>query len=88
VVAGLVGTAAACPADVVKSRMMNQSYDATGKGLYYANSMDCLRRTVFEEGPLALYKGFLTCWIRLAPWTLVFWVTNEKLRQKSGLVGF
>jgi len=88
VVAGVVGAACACPADVVKSRMMNQPYDSLGRGRHYKSSWECLARTVADEGLLALYKGFFPCWIRLGPWTLVFWLVNERPREMAGERGF
>ena len=43
---------------------------------------------VTNEGPLALYKGFMPGWLRLGPWQLVFWCSYEQLRILSGLGGF
>lgn len=71
--AGFTATVMGTPADVVKTRIMNQP-TKDGKGLYYKNSIDCLRKTVSNEGFLALYKGFLPIWMRLGPWSLTFWV--------------
>ena len=44
--AGLVSAILGTPADVVKTRMMNQPRCDAGKGLYYSNSFDCLRQAV------------------------------------------
>jgi len=41
-----------------------------------------------REGPLALYKGFMPGWLRLAPWQLTFWVAYEQLRIATGIGGF
>jgi len=50
-VAGLVAATMGTPADVIKTRVMNQPTDPqTGKGLLYKGSMDCLSRAVKEEG--------------------------------------
>jgi len=59
--AGLTATIMGTPADVVKTRVMNQPTE-NGKGLYYKNSIDCLQKTIKNEGFLALYKGFLPIW--------------------------
>ncbi|XP_072972661.1 mitochondrial uncoupling protein 3 [Typha angustifolia] len=87
IASGLSATALSCPADVVKTRMMNQ---ASGKetNTLYKNSYDCLLKTVKFEGMTALWKGFLPTWARLGPWQFVFWVSYEKLRQASGLPSF
>lgn len=87
IMSGLSATALSCPADVVKTRMMNESSSADGK-IKYKNSFDCLVKTVRIEGFRALWKGFFPTWARLGPWQFVFWVSYEKLRQIAGLSSF
>ncbi|XP_077212890.1 mitochondrial substrate carrier family protein [Tasmannia lanceolata] len=87
IMSGLSATTLSCPADVVKTRMMNQ---AVGKEteLIYRNSFDCLVKTVRLEGAKALWKGFFPTWARLGPWQFVFWVSYEKFRHLAGLSSF
>jgi len=80
VCAGLAAATLGTPADVIKARMMNQPVDANGRGLYYRGSIDCLLKAVKSEGFFSLYKGFVPCWLRMAPWSMTFWLTFEKLR--------
>ncbi|KAK6139383.1 hypothetical protein DH2020_026891 [Rehmannia glutinosa] len=87
VMSGLSATALSCPADVVKTRMMNQAA-VEGNKIKYRNSYDCLVKTVEIEGLRALWKGFFPTWARLGPWQFVFWVSYEKLRQIAGLQSF
>eukprot|EP00092_Neocalanus_flemingeri_P033354 GFUD01036269.1.p1 GENE.GFUD01036269.1~~GFUD01036269.1.p1 ORF type:complete len:338 (+),score=79.18 GFUD01036269.1:209-1222(+) len=82
--AGLVGAIMGTPADVVKARVMNQATDEFGRGLVYKSSADCFMQTVRGEGFLALYKGFVPCWLRMAPWSLTFWLSFEQIRKASG----
>ncbi|EDV91835.1 mitochondrial uncoupling protein 4 [Drosophila grimshawi] len=82
--AGFVAAIMGTPADVVKTRIMNQPTDEMGRGLLYRGSVDCLRQTVAREGFVALYKGFLPCWIRMAPWSLTFWLSFEQIRKMIG----
>jgi len=82
--AGLVGATMGTPADVVKARIMNQPVDGSGRGTLYKNSVDCLLKTVHNEGFWALYKGFVPCWLRMAPWSLTFWLSFEKIRKFFG----
>eukprot|EP00092_Neocalanus_flemingeri_P022899 GFUD01024826.1.p1 GENE.GFUD01024826.1~~GFUD01024826.1.p1 ORF type:complete len:338 (-),score=76.60 GFUD01024826.1:727-1740(-) len=86
--AGLVGAIMGTPADVVKARVMNQATDEYGRGLVYKSSADCFMQTVRGEGFLALYKGFLPCWLRMAPWSLTFWLSFEQIRKASGATPF
>ncbi|XP_034124107.1 mitochondrial uncoupling protein 4 isoform X2 [Drosophila guanche] len=88
VCAGFVAAIMGTPADVVKTRIMNQPTDNKGNGLLYRGSVDCLRQTVAKEGFPALYKGFLPCWIRMAPWSLTFWLSFEQIRKMIGASGY
>ncbi|XP_068961184.1 mitochondrial uncoupling protein 4 [Petaurus breviceps papuanus] len=85
---GLVSCLLGTPADVIKSRVMNQPTDEKGKGLLYKSSTDCLIQSVKGEGFLSLYKGFLPGWLRMMPWSMVFWLTYEKIRLMSGVDPF
>lgn len=87
IMSGLSATALSCPADVVKTRIMNQSANGE-RVLKYRNSFDCLVKTVRVEGLRALWKGFFPTWARLGPWQFVFWVSYEKFRQIAGLSSF
>ena len=78
--AGLAAASLGTPADVVKARVMNQPLDAEGRGLKYSGSLDCLVKSVKTEGVMALYKGFIPCWMRMAPWSMTFWLSFEKMR--------
>lgn len=88
IMSGLSATALSCPADVVKTRIMNQRGGNEETMLKYRNSLDCLVKTVRVEGLRALWKGFFPTWARLGPWQFVFWVSYEKFRQISGLSSF
>ncbi|XP_072495829.1 mitochondrial uncoupling protein 4 [Notamacropus eugenii] len=85
---GLVSCLLGTPADVIKSRVMNQPTDKKGKGLLYKSSTDCLIQSIRGEGFMSLYKGFLPSWLRMMPWSLVFWLTYEKIRLMSGVDPF
>jgi solute carrier family 25 uncoupling protein 27 len=84
---GLVSAILGTPADVVKTRIMNQQY-INGRGALYSSSVDCLVKTVQIEGFWALYKGFLPIWARMAPWSLVFWLSYEQIRRLAGTSSF
>ncbi|XP_048481780.1 mitochondrial uncoupling protein 4 isoform X1 [Plutella xylostella] len=77
--AGLVAAVVGNPADVMKTRLMNQPLGPDGKGLLYKGMFDCFRQSVVNEGPLALYKGFFPLWLRMGPWALVNWLAFENI---------
>jgi len=76
--AGLVAAITSTPIDLAKTRLMNAGDGNT----VYRSIFDCLRKTAAEEGVMALYKGFLPNWLRLAPWTLAFFLSFEMVRPK------
>lgn len=79
---GLAFSTASAPADLIKSRMMN---DTTG---YYRNNLDCLLRTVRGEGPAALFKGWTPSVLRLCPMFMVATTLMEQARFVLGLSWF
>jgi len=87
-VAGFATAFLSTPADVIKTRMMNQRRDLNGRGMFYTSSIDCIIKTCRKEGPRAFYKGFVPTWLRIAPWNMLFWITNEYVRNLMGLDSF
>eukprot|EP01012_Entosiphon_sulcatum_P031717 TRINITY_DN4041_c0_g1_i1.p1 TRINITY_DN4041_c0_g1~~TRINITY_DN4041_c0_g1_i1.p1 ORF type:complete len:317 (+),score=18.83 TRINITY_DN4041_c0_g1_i1:75-1025(+) len=87
VLAGLVAVAVTNPVDVVKTRVMNQSvaYHLAQGPNQYRGPVDCFLKIVRTEGPLALYKGAFTAWLRLCPHTIVTFLTFEQLRAVTGV---
>lgn len=53
------------PWDVVLTRMYNQ------KGNLYTSPLDCFKKIIAIEGPLALYKGFWAQLFRVAPHSIL-----------------
>ena len=78
---GFAAAVCCTPADVIKSRLMKTNTE-------YNGIIDCFRTTVKNEGPLALYKGFMPVWLRLAPWQIIFWTSYEQLRKINNEAGF
>ena len=78
---GVVAASVGTPADVIKTRIMNS-------GVAYTGSVDCLVKTVQHEGVLSLWRGFMPTWMRMAPWSLTFWLTYEQIRRLIGSQSF
>lgn len=72
--AGFVASCTSTPADVIKTRMMNS---APGQ---YSGPLQCTVETVRNEGPMALYKGFVPTFVRQAPYLVVMFITLEQLK--------
>ena len=78
---GFAAAICCTPADVIKSRLMKTNSE-------YKGIIDCFTKTIKNEGLLALYKGFMPVWLRLAPWQIIFWTSYEQLRKLNGKMGF
>lgn len=78
---GFVAALCCTPADVIKSRLMKTNSEYTG-------IINCISKTVQNEGLFALYKGFCPIWLRLAPWQVIFWTSYEQLRKLQGIKSF
>ncbi|QRW17680.1 mitochondrial carrier protein [Rhizoctonia solani] len=77
--AGLVCSIASNPVDVIKVRLMNDHKRM------YRGVTDCVAKTLRKEGPLAYYKGFGMCWIRLGSHTTMTLLLYEQLRAWAGV---
>lgn len=50
-----------------------------------AGPIDCAVKTVRAEGFLALYKSWLTVYMRLGPWQMVFYLTFEQVNKLASV---
>jgi len=78
---GCAGFSSACvstPADVVKTRLMN----AAGGKQEYRGMMHAGYRILLDEGPTALYKGFIPICTRKLVFCGIFFVCYEQVRAR------
>jgi solute carrier family 25 uncoupling protein 8/9 len=73
--AGFTACVVGSPVDVLKTRIMNA---APGQ---YAGPMDCVYKTIKNEGFGAFYKGFGPNVMRLAGWNCVMFLTLEQVKK-------
>ena len=59
---GVVSATLGTPADVMKTRMMNQPYGSDGKGLLYRSTLNCFVQTVCSE---SYYHNIKFRWFKL-----------------------
>eukprot|EP00419_Tripos_fusus_P008377 CAMPEP_0172674520 /NCGR_PEP_ID=MMETSP1074-20121228/12778_1 /TAXON_ID=2916 /ORGANISM="Ceratium fusus, Strain PA161109" /LENGTH=277 /DNA_ID=CAMNT_0013491931 /DNA_START=205 /DNA_END=1038 /DNA_ORIENTATION=+ len=83
-VSGLTSTLASSPFDVVKSRVMGQPVDATGRGVLYSGMLDCFAKLIRREGPLSLYRGFWPNFGRVVPRVTIVFIVLEQLKANFG----
>ena len=72
--AGFIATCVASPFDVVKTRLMS-SPDA------YSGVVSCFKRIIAEEGMMAFYKGFVPNFTRVGTWSVVCFISLEKIKK-------
>ena len=73
---GFISTVMSLPLDTAKTRIQQLSANSkTYKGLF-----DCVTQTARKEGILALWKGFIPAYIRMAPQTTITFIVLEQLK--------
>jgi len=82
--AGVTGLIAACvgplfngPADVIKTRMMNQTVSMVDAEERYKNMGDAFKRILKAEGPMGLYTGLAPRLARVTPGQAITWIAVE-----------
>eukprot|EP00741_Cyanophora_paradoxa_P003105 tig00000670_g3014.t1 len=71
------------PVDVVRTRLFNQPLGADGRGALYAGGVDCARKLLASEGPLAFWKGFFSSFMRLGPHFVLTFVFLEQMKRSA-----
>ena len=79
--AGTISVTLTYPTDLVRRRMQLSGIEGHPQ---YSSMMNCFARIIQEEGPLALYKGYVACLLKVVPAMAVMFWCNELL--KSSLV--
>jgi len=79
--AGFVATCVGSPADVLKTRIMNQVIQPDGSK-QYKNAFDCIGKVMKNEGFGAFYKGFWPNFARIGTWNIVMFLTFEQLKKQ------
>ncbi|XP_078393872.1 mitochondrial carnitine/acylcarnitine carrier protein-like [Cetorhinus maximus] len=84
-VGGVCLIVAGHPMDTIKVRLQTQPKALPGRALLYQGAIDCLRKTVANEGLLGLYKGMGTPILASIPVTAIMFFgygLGKKLQQK------
>lgn len=76
-VSGIAAVGLSCPADVLKSRMQY----AGSWTVQYSGVLDCMRKTIAKEGVLALWKGSIPAYVKLAPHTVISFMIIDNLSK-------
>jgi len=79
-IAGLFMTITVAPADMIRTKLMNQPTDKK----IYDGFVDCAAKTVKEGGVSSLWRGFVPIWARFAPQATIQLLTIETLYSSLG----
>lgn len=80
-IAGAFGAFMVYPIDLVKTRMQNQRNQRVGERMY-ANSIDCAKKVIRNEGFRGLYSGVLPQLVGVAPEKAIKLTVNDLVRSK------
>ncbi len=69
------------PADVVSTRLYNQSTDGKGRGVLYSGPIDCFSKVFQAEGIRGLYKGVTANYLRIGPHSVLMLTLWTHLRE-------
>jgi len=79
--ASLIGSFASLPLDNSKTKLQKMKPDANGM-LPYKGIIDCMTKTISNEGVTKLWVGLPTYYIRIGPHVIITLVLNDYLRSK------
>lgn len=88
--AGLMATIIGNPVDVVKTRVMAArkaaqtvaaGEAAAAAAPQYTSALDCVVKTLRNEGPGAFYQGVVPQFYRLTGWSIVMFITFEQAKK-------
>lgn len=78
--AGFFMTCTVSPFDRIRTKLMNQPTDSK----LYTGMVDCFVKTIKQEGPQGLWRGFIPIWARFAPMATIQLLTIEALYAQFG----
>eukprot|EP00286_Rhodomonas_abbreviata_P029307 CAMPEP_0181299786 /NCGR_PEP_ID=MMETSP1101-20121128/6537_1 /TAXON_ID=46948 /ORGANISM="Rhodomonas abbreviata, Strain Caron Lab Isolate" /LENGTH=349 /DNA_ID=CAMNT_0023404969 /DNA_START=354 /DNA_END=1403 /DNA_ORIENTATION=+ len=78
-VTGITVALLACPADTMRSKMMNHGPSAPQP--LYTSLPDCFAKTYRAGGISAFYAAVMPMYMREAPYYIIFWLTLEGLKS-------
>ena len=72
------------PVDVVRTRLYSQPLNPQGAGVLYENAIDCSRKMLAIEGPLAFYKGVTAHFFRVGPHVVLTFMFINSMKRLMG----
>ncbi|KAF9647636.1 mitochondrial carrier [Thelephora ganbajun] len=80
--AGTVATTVCSPADVLKARQpLGSCLTIADADIALRSTLEVIRNSLRNEGPMFVFKGWVPAWVRLQPTTILIFVTFEQLKN-------
>lgn len=85
-IAGFLASFMSLPFDYTKTLLQKQKPDANGV-LPFSGALDCARQTVAKKGVTALWTGFPTFYVRIAPHAMITLIAQDQVKKLWSSMG-
>lgn len=85
---GWTAATVSLPFDFIKTRLQKQKPDPVTGKLPYTGVVNCFTTVAKQEGPMALYNGYMTYVVRITPHIMLTWVFMDTVKGILGEKGF
>ena len=68
----------------MRTRLYSQPLNPQGAGVLYENAIDCSRKMLAIEGPLAFYKGVTAHFFRVGPHVVLTFMFINSMKRLMG----
>lgn len=86
-IAGFFASAFSLPFDFVKTQIQKMKPDPVTGEMPFKGSLDCAMKQVAKGGPLQLWSGFPTYYVRIAPHAMITLIAQDNLKKVWGSLG-
>jgi len=85
---GWTAATVSLPFDFIKTRMQKQKPDPVTGKMPYTGVVNCFTTVAKQEGPMALYNGYMTYVVRITPHIMLTWVFMDTVKAVLGEAGW
>lgn len=85
---GWTAATVSLPFDFIKTRMQKQKPDPVTGKMPYTSVVNCFTTVAKQEGPMALYNGYMTYVVRITPHIMLTWVFMDTVKAVLGEAGW
>jgi len=86
-IAGFFASAFSLPFDFVKTQIQKMKPDAVTGEMPFKGPIDCAMKQIKMGGPLQLWSGFPTYYVRIAPHAMITLIMQDQVKKMWGTIG-